>query len=440
MISNTDYYKIACEEVDLVLLIKKLKLKEQKDKYRQIKTHVQTSEKPIGIVSYKKHILNSLLYKPDEFFQSLPKDAEERNTIVNAVYESILDVYPHFDLNIVCADVNRAAVVEGLKEMMDDIGEKGEPDFVQDLPDFTNKLSVTTMEKVLRKNIIGQEDAVDTLMKSVKLIASGLYNRASFFFIGPTGVGKTELARLVGKQYSGNFWKINCAEYATAHEYAKLIGSPPGYIGHTEKSIMYEKAEESNQWVILFDEIEKAHHKFYDFLLSLLDDGTCTDNMGRVLDFSKSIFIFTSNQGVSDLKLGRSLGFGNETVSVSACSEQILQSVKKKFPAEFLNRLDNYVFFNSLSREDVAEITKLALNDIPITKTKSLVDYIVDNGYSEEYGARNIRRFIKNNVATKIADVILDGQEPATKSGLYSSKIVNNDIVIKAAKDHAAEG
>jgi DNA polymerase III delta prime subunit len=440
MIDTKDYYKIACEEVDLVLLVKKLRLKEQKRKYGQIKTHVQSSDKPIGIEAYKKHILNSVLYKPDEFFQSLPKDSDERRIVINAVYESILDVYPHFDINIVCADVNRAAVIDGIKELMGDIGETGEPDMVQDLPEFDTPMSVKTMEKTLRSNIIGQEGAVDTLMKSVKLIASGLYNRASFFFIGPTGVGKTELARIVGKQYSGNFWKINCAEYATAHEYAKLIGSPPGYIGHSEKSIMYEKAEQSNKWVILFDEIEKAHHKFYDFLLSLLDDGTCTDNMGRVLDFSNSIFIFTSNQGVSDLKLGRSLGFGNETVSVSACSDQILQSVKKKFPAEFLNRLDNYVFFNSLSRDDVAKITKLALNDIPITKTKALVDYIVDNGYSEEYGARNIRRFIKNNVATKIADAILDGQGPVTKSGLYSGRIQKGELVIKAAQDHAAEG
>jgi len=436
-----NYYKIACEEVDLVLLIKKLKLKEQKDKYRQIKAHIQDSEKPIGIEGYKKHILMSLLFKPDEFFQSLPKDQDERKIVVNAVYEAILDVYPHFDINIICADVNRAAVMEGMRELIDDLGEpKPFEEVDNDVPEFTDIGSIRAMEKTLSKNIIGQQDAVETLMKSVKLIASGLYKRASFFFIGPTGVGKTELARLVGKQYSGNFWKINCAEYATAHEYAKLIGSPPGYIGHTEKSIMFEKAEESNQWVILFDEIEKAHHKFYDFLLSLLDDGTCTDNMGRVLDFSKSIFIFTSNQGVSDLKLGRKLGFGSETVSVSACGEQILESVKKKFPAEFLNRLDNYVFFNALSREDVAEIAKLALNDIPITKTKALVDYVVDNGYSEEYGARNIRRFIKNNVATKIADAILTGQEPATKSGLYSSRIVKNELVIKAASDHAAEG
>ena len=141
----------------------------------------------------------------------------------------------------------------------------------------------------------------------------------------------------IGNKYSGKFWKINCAEYAQQHEYAKLIGSPPGYVGHSERSLMAEKAEESNRWVILFDEIEKAHPKFYDFLLSVLDDGTATDNMGRVLDFSESIFIFTSNQGIKDLKLGKTVGFGNETVTVDKSKEEITQSVKSKFPAEFMN-------------------------------------------------------------------------------------------------------
>jgi ATP-dependent Clp protease ATP-binding subunit ClpC len=193
---------------------------------------------------------------------------------------------------------------------------------------------------------------------------------------------------------------------------------------------MSEKAEKSNRWIILFDEIEKAHHKFYDFLLSLLDEGTCTDNMGRLLDFSESIFIFTSNQGVSSAKTGRRLGFGGEVVGVSGCKEEIKASVKSRFPAEFMNRIDNYVFFNTLDRDSVRKIAKLALRGIPLKRYKALLDYIVENGYSEEYGARNIKRFIKNKIATKVAQALLERKLPKKKGDLYTPKIKNNEFMI----------
>ncbi|HIB83914.1 MAG TPA: ATP-dependent Clp protease ATP-binding subunit, partial [Chromatiaceae bacterium] len=249
----------------------------------------------------------------------------------------------------------------------------------------------------------------------------------------------TELAKLLGEKYSGNFWKINCAEYASSHEYAKLIGSPPGYVGHTDKSIMSEKAEKSNRWVILFDEIEKAHHKFYDFLLSLLDDGTCTDNMGRVLDFSESIFIFTSNQGVSDISFGEKLGFGHDIVSVSGSESEIKKSVKKQFPVEFLNRMDNYMFFNTLTRDQVRKIASLALHTIPIKKHKALLNFIVDEGYSEEYGARNIKRFIKNEIAVIVAQALLERKLPSKEGELYTPKIVNGKLTLVDFKDKSLD-
>ena len=307
-------------------------------------------------------------------------------------------------------------------------------------PKAINSLTdIAALDTYLRKNLIGQEEAVEGIVNSIKLIASGLYKNASFFFIGPTGVGKTELARLLGNKYSGNFWKINCAEYANAHEYAKLIGSPPGYVGHSENSIMSEKAEKSNRWIILFDEIEKAHHKFYDFLLSLLDEGTCTDNMGRLLDFSESIFIFTSNQGISTAKTGRRLGFGGQEVGVSGCKDEIKNSVKSRFPAEFMNRIDNYVFFNTLDKVSVRKIAKLALRGIPIKQYKTLLDFIVENGYSEEYGARNIKRFIKNKIATEVAQALLERKIPKKKGDLYTPKVKNNEFMIVDIQDSSQE-
>lgn len=435
--SDLKFYKVICNEINLVLLIKKLSMHDERRAYFAVKRKIKRLEKPLTIVSYMTHIIKNFLYDSDEFFKNLPTDEDESAAVVKAVYTSIIEAYPPFDLQFVCADLNNGTFLEDMQEVMGAMfsAVQEEEGTSKSLKAISTISDVSGLDKYLKKNLVGQDEAIGGLVNSVKLIASGLYKNASFFFIGPTGVGKTELARLLGNKYSGNFWKINCAEYAQAHEYAKLIGSPPGYVGHSEKSLMAEKAEKSNRWIILFDEIEKAHHKFYDFLLSLLDDGTVTDNMGRVLDFSESIFIFTSNQGISDVKVGKALGFGKDKISVSGSSEEILESVKRKFPAEFMNRIDNYVFFNNLEPIHLRKIATLALHNIPIKRHKALLDFIVKNGYSEEYGARNIKRFIKNQVATVIAQALLERRLPSKKGDLYTPKIINNELSLVCLND-----
>jgi ATP-dependent Clp protease ATP-binding subunit ClpA len=435
--SDLKFYKVICNEINLVLLIKKLSVHDEQRAYFAVKRKIKKLEKPLTIVSYMRHIIKNFLYDSEEFFSNLPKDDEERMAITRAVYFSIIEAYPPFDLGFVCADLNNGTFLEDIQQVMGAVfthaqEKEGPPKGLKAIRTLSD---VSGLNKYLKKNLVGQEVAIKSLIDSIKLIASGLYKNASFFFIGPTGVGKTELARLLGNKYSGNFWKLNCAEYAQAHEYAKLIGSPPGYVGHSENSLMAEKAEKSNRWVILFDEIEKAHPKFFDFLLSLLDDGTVTDNMGRVLDFSESIFIFTSNQGISDVRVGRSLGFGREMVSVSGSSEEITESVKRKFPVEFMNRIDNYIFFKNLEPSHLKKIAVLALHNIPIKRHKALLDFIVTNGYSEEYGARNIKRFIKNKVATVIAQALLERRLPSKKGDLYTPKIINNELSLVCLKD-----
>ena len=438
------YYRIICDEINLVLLIRKLSYQEEKKAYIAVKRRITSLEDPITIDSYMALVINSFLRNPEDFFAELPNLDEERLAIIKAVYISIIDAYPPFDLMVVCADINNGVFLEGVEDVMGAFFERMAKAANTATPPvkkirIKSLSDVSTMEKHLKKNLIGQEEAIKRVSNSIKLIASGLYKNASFFFIGPTGVGKTELARLLGDKYSGNVWKINCAEYASSHEYAKLIGSPPGYVGHTDKSIMAEKAEKSNRWVILFDEIEKAHHKFYDFLLSLLDEGSCTDNMGRELDFSESLFIFTSNQGVSDLRVGERLGFGTEAVSVSGSEEEIKKSVKKKFPAEFMNRIDNYIFFNTLTRDQVRKIASLALHNIPIKKYKALLDFIVDKGYSEEYGARNIKRFIKNEIAVIVAEALLARKLPCKDGDLYTPKIVGGKLSLIDFKEKISD-
>lgn len=438
MTDNKKNYKVVCPELNLVLFVRGLSLEQEKALYETIKQRINSAEKPIDTETYKEFICRKLLIDGDAFINTFQdKDGDEE--ILNAIYSSIVELYPPFALDFVCSDLNAQTFFsdesnEVLKHLRAVVKQKmGGMEFEEDVS-LSSIEDIEALENHLKENIIGQRDAIKSLIKSVKMMAAGLAGHASFLFVGPTGVGKTEIAKLLGDKFSGNFMKVNCAEYAHAHEYAKLIGSPPGYIGHTEKSLLAEKSEKSNRWVFLFDEIEKAHHKFYDFLLSLLDDGTCTDNMGTVLDFSQSIFIFTSNQGLTEVKRDP-VGFGKkDEVDEKVTSEVIRKSIKRHFSPEFLNRIDDLVLFQALTKDEVRKIAELQLDGLPIQVTKPLVDYIVDHGYSHEYGARNIQRFIKNNIADKVADCILHRLIPKKEGGYYTPRITKEGVKIVNTK------
>tara|TARA_R110000824_G_scaffold282054_1_gene470335 strand:+ start:1379 stop:2722 length:1344 start_codon:yes stop_codon:yes gene_type:complete len=433
--SKRQNYKVVSDELNLVLFVKGYKLEEEKKLYESIRKKIETAEAPINIENYKEFIVKKFLIDSDTFIEGLPEDTEEKNEIIDAAYEAVIGLYPPFSLEFVCQDLNTDVFFSGVKgsilrHMQDSNsfpprGGERHPVNLSSIEDLLD------LEKYLGENIIGQQNAVSSLIKSMKLMASGLAKHSSFLFVGRTGVGKSQLSKLVGEKFSGNFYKVNCAEYAGGHEYAKLIGAPPGYVGHSEKSLLAEKAEQSNRWVFLFDEIEKAHHKLYDFLLSLLDEGTCTDNMGVTLDFSESIFIFTSNQGVSDIKTER-VGFksGEEEVTEKVTSDIIDKAVKRHFSPEFLNRLDSIVHFNNLTKPQIKEIVSLQLKNLPIVITDPLINFIVEGGYSAEYGARNIARFIKNNVSIQIADSILHKLVPKKDGELYTPRIVKDGVKI----------
>ena len=435
-------YKVVCDELNLVLFVKGLSLEQEKSLYGVIKQKITSADKFIDTRTYKEFLVRKLVVNGDDFVDKIIKDDDEED-ILGALYESVIGLYPPFALEFVCQDLNAQTFFadennEILKHLRSAIKAKVAGIPPEDDLALSSIDDIHDLEEFLKDNIIGQRDAINTLIKSIKMMAAGLAGHASFLFVGPTGVGKTEIAKLLGERFSGNFMKINCAEYAHAHEYAKLIGSPPGYIGHTEKSLLAEKSEKSNRWVFLFDEIEKAHHKFYDFLLSLLDDGTCTDNMGTVLDFSQSIFIFTSNQGVTEVKRDP-VGFGRkEEVEDKVTSEVIRKSVKRHFSPEFLNRIDDLVLFQALTKSEVRKIAELQLDGLPIEITNPLVNFIVDNGYSHEYGARNIKRFIKNNVADKVADCILNRLVPKKGGEYYQPRVTKDGIKIVDTKKFKA--
>jgi DNA polymerase III delta prime subunit len=443
MKNDDTFYRLVCETVDLIVLVKKLTPSQEKKLFKYVKRLMQDIDAPLSISKYERYILSRTLVDPTEFFSKLPKDTPDSLRIIHAVYETILQVYPLFDLHLLCSNLNNNEVL--LSSLPDifrflegadlDSDEKLEIEFENTPRKFNSKRistieDIERVEKFFKRNIVGQDEAIASIISTLKVIASGLDKRSALFFVGPTGVGKTELARLLGKRYSGNFMKINCAEFASAHEYAKLIGAPPGYVGHGEKSMLAEKAEKSNRWVFLFDEVEKAHHKLFDFLLSLLDEGKVCDNLGHELDFSESIFVFTSNQGVSDIRGGKRVGFSEEEVTYEQSRQQVKESIKKKFPPEFINRVDSFVYFNSLTKKDCLKIARLSLKDIPIKKHKALLHFIVKNGYSVEYGARNIKRFVKNTVGVKVAEMILDKKIPNKDGDLYTPKITSNFLQI----------
>ena len=289
---NEKFYRVVCSPINLIILVKKLSLEEEKRIYLSTKKKIAKLKEPITIDSYQRFIIKTLLQSPTTFFDKIElEEGTSEENILGAVYDSITQIYPALDLNMVCGDLNQGVFFGDLQDVLssflDEQLKDSEVSLTSPLPSMIkNPSNISSLDDIiklksfLKRRLIGQDKAIDIVIDHMKLVATNLSSYSSLFFIGPTGVGKTELARLLGRRFSGNFFKINCAEYASQHEYSKLIGSPPGYVGHSDKSLLAEKAEKSNRWVFLFDEVEKAHSKFFDFLLSMLDEGTVTDNMG----------------------------------------------------------------------------------------------------------------------------------------------------------------
>jgi|TARA_R100000995_G_scaffold83426_2_gene59347 ATP-dependent Clp protease ATP-binding subunit ClpA len=436
-------FKLFCKELDEIISVKSFDLEEEEHVYSELKTFLSQIPASFGVFEYKKKVIDVLLIDASSYYTFEHSDIEVDDSlmkeVITALYSTIIQAYPHFEFEFICNDINNTIAFEHMRsvfkkhiEGFEEVAKSTKVRKIRNLADLV-KLSYT-----LSKEVIGQKEACDKTVDAIKLIAAGIDKFSSLFYIGPTGVGKTKLAKILGESYSGNFFKVNCGEYSSAHDYAKLIGAPPGYVGHSETSLLGEKAEKSNAWVILFDEIEKANSKFFDFLLSILDDGTCTDNMGNTLDFSESIFIFTTNEGVQDNRLGDTrMGFSKEKITYEGSQDIILDSIKKKFAPEFMNRLDHFIFFNRLNEDELVDVAKLEMDHLPVRKNKGLLKYIVSNSNHEEYGARNISKFIKNNVSTLIADAILKKKIPTGKGRYYTFKIKNNDLYISNIEENS---
>jgi len=429
------YYKLFCKDLDEIISIKTYSATKEAKVYESFRDFISKVPSSFSVSAYKRKVVDTLLVDPAAYYHvfEIESNEELELEITNALYTTIIEAYPHFEFEFVCNDINNMIALDQMRsvitkhiEGMAEVTKTKKS--TKALSSFGDLVKLT---RKLNKEIVGQEDACEKTINAVKLLIAGIADFSALFYVGPTGVGKTKLAKVLGDHYTGNYLKINCGEFSSAHDYAKLIGAPPGYVGHTETSLLAEKAQKSNSWVILFDEIEKANPKFYDFLLSLLDDGTCTDNMGNVLDFSKSVFIFTTNQGIQDSKLGdRKVGFGSDIFAYEDSHDLILQSIKRNFNPEFLNRIDHFIFFNRLKENDLRKIARIEMSALPVKRTHSLVNYVVKNSNHEEYGARDIAKFIKNNIATKVADAILKKQLPLEESKYYIMKVEKDNLFI----------
>ncbi len=283
------------------------------------------------------------------------------------------------------------------------------------------------MEKILHSRIIGQEDAVKAISKAIRRARAGLKDPkrpiGSFIFLGPTGVGKTELARALAEAMFADedaMIRIDMSEYMEKHSTSRLVGSPPGYVGYDEGGQLTEMVRRRPYSVILLDEVEKAHPEVFNILLQVLEDGRLTDSKGRLVDFRNTILIMTSNVGASELKRNSYVGFnlGEESQEYEAMRSKVLEEMKKTFRPEFLNRIDETIVFHALEKKHTKLIVKLMVEqlqkrieeqEIKFTITDRAVEKIAEEGYDPEYGARPLRRSIQKNIEDLLSEELLKG-------------------------------
>ncbi len=286
------------------------------------------------------------------------------------------------------------------------------------------------LENVLHERVVGQEDAVIALSKAIRRGRVGLKDPkrpvGSFLFMGPTGVGKTELSKALAEALFGDesaLIRVDMSEYMEKHSVSKLIGSPPGYVGYDEGGQLSEKIRRRPYCVLLFDEIEKAHPDVFNILLQVLDDGHITDAHGRRVDFKNTVIIMTSNAGARDIIAPKKLGFASdnsEEKTYEDMKKNVMAEVRKIFRPEFMNRIDEMIVFHALTKQNIREIvgilfkqlTKRMHENISITMemTDPAVDYIVREGYEEAYGARPLKRAMQSRIEDKLAEELLDGK------------------------------
>ena len=286
------------------------------------------------------------------------------------------------------------------------------------------------LEEILHDRVIGQEEAVVSVAKAIRRARVGLKDPkrpiGSFVFLGPTGVGKTELSRALAEAMFGEedaMIRIDMSEYMEKHTVSRLIGSPPGYVGYDEGGQLTEKVRRKPYSVVLFDEVEKAHPDVFNILLQILDDGRLTDGKGKTVDFKNTVIIMTSNVGAHTIKKQRTLGFvasseGHAKSEYDKMKDNVMEELRRTFRPEFLNRIDDIIVFHGLEREHIGKIVDLMLKDlnkrlkemnITLTVSEAAVEHVAEKGYDPQFGARPLKRAIQKMIEDKLSEEFLRG-------------------------------
>jgi ATP-dependent Clp protease ATP-binding subunit ClpC len=283
------------------------------------------------------------------------------------------------------------------------------------------------MEEELHESVVAQEDAIKAIARSIRRSRAGLKDPkrpiGSFIFCGPTGVGKTELARALAKFLFADvsaLIRVDMSEYMEKFSVSRLIGAPPGYVGYEDSGALTKAVRRKPYSVVLLDEIEKAHPDVFNILLQVLDEGHLTDNYGRVIDFKNTVVIMTSNVGAKDITKSRTVGFGSESGGTAARFEKMAEKVREElqhtFNPEFLNRLDDTIVFHPLQKEHIAQIVTILMRDVHkrlaeeelvMRLSDAALDFLVGHGYDEAYGARPLKRAIQRYIEDPLSEKIL---------------------------------
>jgi ATP-dependent Clp protease ATP-binding subunit ClpC len=317
------------------------------------------------------------------------------------------------------------------------------------------------MEENLHKRIIGQHEAITQISKAVRRARAGLKDPrrpiGSFMFLGPTGVGKTELTKALAQFMFGSedaLIRLDMSEFMERHSVARLVGAPPGYVGYEDAGQLTEAVRRRPYSIVVFDEIEKAHPETFNMLLQIMEEGTLTDARGRRVDFRNTIVVMTSNVGADQIKRQASLGFRGllpdekqeAQASYEEMTKNVMDQVRKMFRPEFLNRVDAIIIFRSLTKDEIKQIVNLELDKvrerliehaITLEVTPEAMDWLADKGYDPEYGARPLRRLIQNEVEDALSDGILSGKFQLASE--IRVTVENGQLKLEAVEETAAE-
>lgn len=339
------------------------------------------------------------------------------------LYQICIDVNPSLEIHQVSIPSNE----DGNQPMLNDDPFMPRPGNDQSRQQLFRR--VTNLERSLRQKVIGQDSAITSLVRAVKKAAVGLkrptHPVGTFLLVGRTGTGKTELAKSMAKSLFDDptaMIRVDCSEYALPHEYAKLIGSPPGYIGHNEGGFLTEGIKKKPTSVVLFDEVEKAHYKVHNLLLQLLDEGIITDSKGQTVSFHQALILMTSNLGIEKIdavrtRMGFSAAHQRQSLNDIDLKEVTNEALREFFRPEFVNRIDEVIMFNPLDEKVCQRIAGNMLREVSeLLKRRGIIATfsaqvrvrLAKQGFSEEFGARELRRLIKRHIEDPLTELILD--------------------------------